>query len=157
MIEVRLGLRNSLRIDASVYRIAPERNGWYRIDGLSTGPRRVRYELLHDRFRIESPVARLSVQFRMRRSGFEWGGRTYRIRPMILFKPIGRGLVLILSQEKPVAKGRLTVTGVRLDFVDPELEPISAEIALGLALRGQAYLDVLLSSGSGDYAFVMPP
>ena len=76
---------------------------------------------------------------------------------MILFKPVGRGVVVIMCNDKPVAKGRLTITGVRLDFVDPELEPISAEIALGLALRGQAYLDVILPAGGVDYAFVMPP
>jgi len=156
VIEVRLGLRNAIRIDAVAYPIVKERNGWHRIDGLANGPRRVRFELLHDRFRTDSTDGRIVVQFRLRHSGFEWQGARYRIGPMILFRPLCRGPVIITRQENPVMTGRLTYTGVRLDYIAGELEPISPELALGLALRGQAYLDVLSGAGS-DYVFVPIP
>ncbi len=155
MIEVRLGLRNTLRIDASLQPIVRERNGWHRIDGLPNGPRRVRYEMIRGRLHIESGAARLRVQFRLRHSGFNWRGRRYDIRPMILFQPFGRGRVSILCDGGQVVNGRLTFTGVRLDYVAPELEPLSAELALGIALRGQAYLDALAGGGGGN-AVVIP-
>jgi hypothetical protein len=76
---------------------------------------------------------------------------------MILFRPLGRGPVVILSGDQIVTRGHLSVVGIRLDFVAPELEPIAAELALGLALRGQVYLMALSGGGSDNIPFVMAP
>ncbi len=48
------------------------------------------------------------------------------------------GHVMIMGRERPVATGRLTLSGVRLGYVAPELEPIARELAVGLAYRAVA-------------------
>jgi len=58
-----------------------------------------------------------------------WRGRTYRIQPSAW------GRVTILDGNRPVVQGRLTLSGIRLDSVDPEFRDIERELAFGLAQR----------------------
>ncbi len=93
------------------------------------GGGRVRYDGLRDRIRVESPHGSLDIQFRWRHTTFSWRGRRYRLGPMVW------GHVSVMEGERPAATGRLTLSGIRLGYVSPELAPIAGELAVGLARR----------------------
>ena len=133
-LEARIGiLKDRLVVEGVEYPIRREGGGWVSVPSPGSVPSgRVRYDALHDRLRIESPAGAADVPFRWRGTTFTFGGQRYRIGPMAW------GHVMVSRGDRPMVTGRVTVHGVRLGFVAPELNPIAKELAIGLAFRAIA-------------------
>lgn len=133
-LEAKVGLlQDRLTVDGKEYPLRRER-GWVLVPGLpSVKGSRVRYDALRDRIRIEGPAGYVNVRFGLRRSMFSWRGQQYRVGPMVW------GHVMVSRGERPVATGRVTMSGVRLGYVAAELEPIAPGLAVGLAYRATAF------------------
>ncbi len=134
ILEARIGiLRDRLVVEGVEYPIRREGGGWVSVPSLGSVPSgRVRYDALHDRIRIESSAGTTLVPFRWRGTNFTFGGERYRIGPMAW------GHVMVSRGDRPVATGRVTVHGVRIGFIAPELNPIAKELVIGLAFRAIA-------------------
>ncbi len=142
-LEARIGiLRDRLVVEGAEYPIRREGGGWVSVPSTDrVPPGRVRYDALHDRIRIESPAGVTMVPFRWRGTSFAFGGQRYRIGPMAW------GHVMVSRGDRPVATGRVTMHGVRLGFIAPELNPIATELAIGLAFRAVAMWLALGTAG----------
>ena len=130
----KLGLleHGRVRTDAGVFAVRPGDDGWFRIAGTSPEDAgRVRYHDERKLLEIERPDVTLSIHFlgETEKTTFEFAGRTCDIGTMDF------GEILIREAGRPVVKGHSTVSGVRLDSVDPAFQPIERELAFGLALR----------------------
>jgi hypothetical protein len=130
-IEATVGfLTDRLVVDGVEHSLRRERGGWIPVPiDAEGGGGRVRYDGLRDRVIVESPHGRVDIQFRFRRTTFTWSGRQYGVGPMVW------GHLMITEGERPAATGRLTLSGVRIGYVAPELRPIASELAVGLAHR----------------------
>jgi hypothetical protein len=133
-IEARVGiLKDRLVVEGMEYPVRREGGGWVTIPAVGSLPSsRVRYDSLRDRIHIDAAGGRTVIAFRWRRTAFTFGGRQYHIGPMAW------GHIMVSRGEHPIATGRVTVTGVRLGYVAPELGPIVHPLALGLAFRAVA-------------------
>ncbi len=142
-LEARIGiLRDRLVVEGVEYPVRRDGGGWVSVPSLSSVPAgRVRYDALRDRIRIESPSGVTVVPFRWRGTNFTYGGQRYRIGPMAW------GHVMVSRGERPVATGRVTMHGVRLGFIAPELNPIAKELTIGLAFRAVAMWLALGTAG----------
>ena len=145
-LEAKIGiLRDRLVVEDAEYPLRREGGGGITVPTVGSRPGgRVRYEALRDRIRIEGPMGALMVPFQWRRTSFRFGGQTYRLGPMAW------GHVMVARDDRPVITGRLTMTGVRLGFVAPEVEPIAAELAVGLAYRAVTMWLVASAAGAGS-------
>lgn len=133
-LEAKVGiLKDRISIGSSEYTLG--RDGrWITLPAMGAFPGgRVRYDALHDRIRIESRGGLLEIRFRWRNTVFAWRGQEY------LVGPLAWGHVMVSRGERPVATGRVTLTGVRLGYVAPELEPIAPPLAIGLAYRAVTF------------------
>jgi len=127
-VEVRIGLLRDRVIEGPIeHDVRRGRDGWRYVGDGRGG--RVRYDGWRDVLHIESPAGTVRIRFRWRNTTFMWRGRTYRIQPSAW------GRVTILDGNRPVVQGRLTLSGIRLDSVDPEFRDIERELAFGLAQR----------------------
>ena len=126
-------LRDRLLADRREFPIIRGREGWRHVVDAGGLGGRVRYDGWRDVIEIESPVGSLRIRFRWRRTTFTWRGRTYTVPSM------GWSRVTILEQGRPVVEGRLTLSGIRLEALDPEFLPIERELAIGLAQRSLAW------------------
>lgn len=125
------------------YPIRREGGGWVSVPSVGAWPRgRVRYDALRDRIRIESPGASAVIPFRWRGTAFTFRGQRYRVGPMAW------GHVTVSRGDRPVATGRVTLSGVRLGYVAPELEPIARELAVGLAFRAITFWIAMGTAGA---------
>lgn len=142
-LEARIGiLKDRLVVEGVEYPIRREGGGWVSVPSVGSRPSgRVRYDAFRDRIRIESSAGTTVVPFRWRGTDFMLGGRRYRIGPMAW------GHVMVSRGERTVATGRVTVHGVRLGFIAPELDPIANQLAVGLAFRAIAIWLALGTSG----------
>jgi hypothetical protein len=142
VLEAKIGiLRDRLVVEGVEYPLRREGEGWVSIPAIGGRPGgRVRYEARHDRVRIEGAQGTALIPFRWKRTLFSFRGQEYRIGPMAW------GHVMVSRSDRPMATGRLTSHGVRLGYVAPELEPISHELAVGLAYRAIA---LWLASSTG--------
>ncbi|HII40247.1 MAG TPA: hypothetical protein HA326_03410 [Thermoplasmata archaeon] len=133
-LEAKVGiLRDRLVVEGEEYPLRREGRGWVSVPAIGGRPGgRVRYDALHDRVRIEGPGGSAQIPFRWKRTVFTFGGKEYRVGPMAW------GHVMVSRADRPVMTGRLTMHGVRLGYVAPELQPISHELAVGLAYRATA-------------------
>ena len=135
VVEARVGLlHHRVLVDGASSAVWRGRGGWHLVEGSSCVlPGRVRYDSMRDRIHIDSPAGLLEIRFRWRNTTFTWRGRRYRIESAFA------GRVRIVDDVRPAVEGKTTWSGVRLTYVDPELRPIERELALGLALRAQAW------------------
>lgn len=142
--EAKVGiLRDRLVVEGVEYPLRRERGGWIAVPAVGAGlGGRVRYEALRDRIQIEGPAGPTTVPFHWRRATFAFRGQTYRFGPMTW------GHVMVLRDDRPILTGRLTLSGVRLGFVAPELEPIAHELAVGLAYRAVTTWIVASAAGA---------
>ena len=133
-LEARIGiLKDRLVVEGVEYPVRHEGGGWVSVS--SAGPRagrRVRYDALRDRIRIEGSGETVAIPFHWRHTTFDFDGRRYRVGPMAW------GHVMVSRGDRPVVTGHVTMTGVRLGYVAPELQPIAKELAVGLAYRAIA-------------------
>lgn len=131
VLEAKIGiLRDRLVVEGTEYPLRREGNGWITVPAVGRcAGGRVRYDALRDRVRIETASRRVLIPFHWRRTSFSFGGHTYRFGPMTW------GHVMISEGNRPMVTGRVTMSGVRLGYVAPELEPIAGELAVGLAYR----------------------
>jgi len=117
-------------VDHTTYRVRRNRDGSFVVpEAASQSPGRVNYLFLRDQLFLENPLYKVAVLFHTGETTFEFDRRTYSIGPLT------DGRVLIREQDRTVVEGRVTPTGVRLDTIAAELEPIQNELAFGLALR----------------------
>jgi len=145
VVEARVGIFRGSRVSAEgvQYEVRRLPGSWYEVDApVPSGRGRVHYSGWRDVIRIERTDAVLEIRFRLRGTSFSWRGRTYRVGSMLW------GRVTIDDQGRPVASGVMTLSGVRLEFVSPELEPIARELAFGLALRTVQMWNAFLVAGS---------
>jgi hypothetical protein len=133
-LEARIGiLKDRLVVEGVEYPIRREGGGWVSVPSMGSRPSgRVHYDALRDRIRIESSLGSTVIPFRWRGTNFNFGGQRYRIGPMAW------GHVMVSRGDRPMATGRVTMHGVRLGFIAPELDPIAKELAIGLAFRAIA-------------------
>jgi len=125
-------LRDRIRVGPSEYAVQRGRQGWRFVVDPHGGGARVRYDSWRDRILIESVVGFLQIRFRWRNTTFLWRGRTYRITSMIWSR------ITIFDGERPVVEARLTWSGVRLESLGPDFQPIERELAIGLGQRALA-------------------
>lgn len=142
-LEARIGiLKDRLVVEGVEYPIRREGGGWVSVPSAGSRPSgRVRYDALHDRIRIESAAGTTVVPFRWRGTTFTFAGQRYRVGPMAW------GHVMVSRGDAPVVTGRVTMHGVRLGFVAPELNPIAKELTVGLAFRALAMWLALGTAG----------
>jgi hypothetical protein len=130
-LEARIGiLKDRLVVEGVEYPLRREGGGWVSVP--SVGRRsagRVRYDSLRDRIRIDGPCGPLTIQFRWRHTWFEFSGHRYQVGPMVW------GHIMVSRDDRPLITGRVTLSGVRLGYVAPELESIAPQLAVGLAFR----------------------
>ncbi len=133
-VEARIGiLRDRLVVEGVEYPIRHEGGGWVSVASYGSRNRsRVRYDALRDRIRIETSGGALAIPFHWRHTTFEFAGHRYRVGPMAW------GHVMVSRDDRPVVTGHVTLSGVRLGYVAPELQPIASELAVGLAYRAIA-------------------
>ncbi len=145
-LEAKIGiLRDRLVVEGVEYPLRREGGGWIAVPAVGGRPGgRVRYEALKDQIRIEGPAGLTRIPFRWRRTTFSFGGHTYRLGPMVW------GHVMVSAGERPVATGRVTMHGVRLGYVAPELQAIADELAVGLAYRAVTMWLVASAGGAGS-------
>ncbi len=124
-----------VRTTQGIYEVRRAPDGWYTVPGPETeGSGRVTYDDQRDVLQIDRPGVGLSIQFlgETERTSFEFGGRRYDVATMDF------GTILIKEGSRPVVQGHVTVSGVRLLTVAPELQSIEREFAFGLAVRSDA-------------------
>jgi hypothetical protein len=133
-LEARIGiLRDRLVVEGVEYPIRHEGGGWVSVPATGSQPRRrVRYDALRDRIRIEGRGEVVAIPFHWRHTTFAFGGRRYRVGPMTW------GHIMVSADGRPVITGHVTMSGVRLGHVAPEMQPIAHELAVGLAYRAIA-------------------
>lgn len=133
-LEARIGIfRDRLVRDGVECPVRRERGGWISVPSLGGQPGgRIRYDHIHDRIRIESSAGSVTIPFRWRQTRFSFAGRRYHVGPMAW------GHIMVSQDDRPVVTGRLTLTGVRLGYVAPDLAPIANELAMGFACRAVA-------------------
>lgn len=133
-LEAKVGiLRDRLVVEGVEYPLRREGGGWITVPAVGGSVSgRVRYDALRDRIRIEGSAGSAVVPFRWRRTMFSFDGRAYRVGPMAW------GHVTVFHGERPAITGRVTLSGVRLGYVDPALAPIAPALAVGLAYRAVA-------------------
>lgn len=146
VLEANVGiLRDRLVVEGVEFPLRREGRGWVSVPAIGRRPGgRVCYEARHDRLRIEGAGGSTLIPFRWKRTQFSFGGQDYRVGPMAW------GHIMISQAERPVVTGRLTLHGVRLGFVAPELDPIAHELAVGLAYRAVA-LWLMSSAGRASH------
>ena len=133
-VEARIGiLRDRLVVEGVEYPVRREGGGWVSLPPIGSQPGgRVRYDAFRDRIRIESPGGTALIAFRWRGTAFSFAGQQYRVGPMAW------GHIMISRGDRPVLTGRVTMSGVRLGYVAPELVSIANGLAVGLAYRAVA-------------------
>ncbi len=110
-------------------------DGTYSVPAPAAGESgRVKYDDEHDMLEIERPGVYVSIHFRgeTEHTRFEFGGHVYEVGTMDF------GAISIKEGGRPVVQGHVTVSGVRLLSVAPDLQPIQRELAFGLALHSDA-------------------
>jgi hypothetical protein len=134
-IEVRLGLlRHTLVVDGVRIPIRREGHGWYALEDPSRpAVSRIRHGPFSDRLQLVTPAGTVDIRFGWRRSEFSWNGRAYRVRSVL-----GRQ-VRVEDGPRVAMEGKTTWSGIRVDYVAPDLEPIAQELATGLAFRWMAF------------------
>lgn len=134
-VVAKIGIREQhgkVRTAEGIVEVRRSPDGWYTVPGSGTeGAGRVKYDDERDVLDIERPGVSLSIRFRgeTERTTFEFGGRAYEVATMDF------GTILIQAGSHPVVQGHITVSGVRLLSVAPELRSIERELAFGLAVR----------------------
>ncbi len=127
--------RGKVRTPAGVFEVNLGEDGWYTVGGPATeGAGRVRYEENRQVIRIERPGIGVSIDFdpEPTKTVFQFRGLAFEVGSMDF------GNILIKEGDRPAVRGHVTISGVRLVDVEPDLQPIERELAFGLALRGAA-------------------
>ncbi len=131
----KIGLRErggKVRTKAGIFPVTRDPDGSYVVTGpAGEPPGRVAYDDNLETLEIRRPGAEVSIRFRpeLEPTTFEFGEHTYTVGTMDF------GTITIREGTRPVVQGHVTVSGVRLLSVAPELEPIERELAFGLAVR----------------------
>ncbi|HKZ90122.1 MAG TPA: hypothetical protein VJ300_07695 [Thermoplasmata archaeon] len=135
VLEARIGLLRDTVLDRGIpIAVRRESGGWRSLPlpgGSEVG--RVLYDGLRDRISVVTIDGTLDIRFRWRRTSFEWRGRRYAVGRMLW------GHFTITEGTRIVASGTPTMSGVRLDDVMADLEPIARALVLALALRVVAF------------------
>ena len=124
-----------VRTKDGVFAVHRGPDGSYAVSGPAGEPAgRVRYDDERETLTIERPGFALSIRFRpeLEHTRFELAGHTYEVATMDF------GNISIKEDARAVVQGHVTVSGVRLLTVAPELVPVERELAFGLALRSSA-------------------
>jgi hypothetical protein len=101
----------------------------------------IRYLFWRDTALLETPLHKIEISFRSQETSFVFASRTYRLGSM------NEGRIVIRERERVVLEGRVTPSGVRLETLAMDLEPIQKELAFCLALRSED-LDRQLNPGA---------
>ncbi len=133
-VTVKHGLLGGGRIwvDHVETEVRREGAGVYFVDAPDVWDRaRMHYDRFEDHFRIEFEQDAVDVSFHQGEANFAWKDRPYHIASLAL------GETHIDQAGRPVATGFVTVSGLHLDPVEPELLPLIRPLAWGLALYSE--------------------
>jgi len=134
VVTVKRGLVRAGRIliDGTNIRVRRDRQGSYVIPAFgSQGLAHVQYFFMRDRLVLKTARGEVEITFGRNLATFEFDARTYQIESM------SKGDIIVRERDRIVIEGRVTVSGVRLQKVSTDLEPIQIEFAFGLALRSE--------------------
>lgn len=119
-------------VETAVRRVRGEVAEVYDVDAPDAWDRaRMHYARFEDHFRIELDQETYEVSFHGGEADFTWKERTYHIASMV------GGEVHIDQVGRSVATGVVTVEGLDLPTVEPELFPLFRALAWGLALYSE--------------------
>lgn len=127
--------RGKVRTEAGVFEVVRTEDDWYSVGGpAAEGSGHVRYDEDRQIIHIERPGVTLTIDFdpEPKRTIFQFQGHVYEVGSM------DWGEISIKEGSRPVVRGHVTISGVRLVLVAPELLSVERELAFGLALRGAA-------------------
>ncbi len=120
-------------VDRAESAVRKAEDGGYAVDAPDAWDRAwARYDSIGDRILIDLDEESVEVRFHEGQAHFTWKERPYHIASMI------SGVVHIDQSGRPVVDGQVTVSGVHLKTVEPELLPLIRPLAWGLALRSEA-------------------
>lgn len=134
-IVVKLGVlrdRHEVKTDDGDFEVRPSAADGYVVEAPSgEEPGLVRYDEEERVLEIQRPGMSLRIEFgtEQERTFFEFNDHRYEVGTLDF------GKVDIAEAGRQAVGGYATVSGVRLEFVAPELRPIERELAFGLALR----------------------
>lgn len=127
--------RGKVRTPSGVFEVVREEDSGFTVGGpAAEGPGRVHYDDDRDVLDIQRPGISVSIVFRpeLEHTTFDFRGHVYEVGTMDF------GDISIREGGRSVVKGHVTISGVRLQSVEPELLPIERELAFGLALRSSS-------------------
>jgi hypothetical protein len=131
-------------VEGTKFRVRRE-DGGYRVEGSNPAEHgHVKWDRFRDHAVIASGGWDLDLQFHPGATDFVWDHRTYRLGDMIF------GSVVLHEAARPVIRGHVTTSGVRLQTEGPDFDPIIREIALVLALHSEALDNLRIIGGGGS-------
>ena len=133
-VTVKHGLLDGgrIRVDYVETEVRREDAGVYAVDAPDVWDRaRMHYDHFEDHFRIELEHETVELSFHHGEADFTWKDRPYHIASLV------GGEVRIDQEGRPVATGVVTVSGLHLETVEPELLPLIRPLAWGLALYSE--------------------
>lgn len=134
-IVVKLGVlrnRHEVKTDDGVFGVRPSEAGGYVVEAPpGQDPGVVRYDEKERVLDIQRPGLSLRIRFgtEQERTFFDFDEHHYEVGTLDF------GKVDVAEAGRQVVGGYATVSGVRLEFVAPDIRPIERELAFGLALR----------------------
>ncbi len=121
-----------IRVDHVETEVRREDVGIYVVDAPDVWDRaKMRYDRFEDHFRVDLEQETVDVAFHQGEARFTWKDRPYHIASLV------GGEVRIDQEGRPVATGVVTVSGLDLEPVEPELLPLIRPLAWGLALYSE--------------------
>lgn len=131
-VKHRLWGDGRIRVEGVRTKVRRDTGGWYVVEGVHPGEAaRVLYREMQDLVVISWPGTNLRIPFHQGEGRFEWEERPYRVASMI------EGVLRIDQEGRRVADGHVTVSGIHLQTVAPELLPLIRPLAWGLTLRSE--------------------
>lgn len=119
-------------LDRVKTKVLRDTGGWYAVEAPSHAEdARVLFRPAQDMVVIEQSGQFFRVPFVRGEGVLVWEDRMYRIANMAL------GEIRIDRDSRPVGRGVVTTTGIRIDLVETELLPIVRALAWGLTLRSE--------------------
>ncbi len=135
---MRVTVKHRLRGDGRIWvdyvetKVRRDPDGGYGVDAPDVWDRaRVDYDIAADWIRIERDEETIDVPFHDGEADFTWRESPYHIASMVF------GEIHVAQGGRPVVRGFVTVSGVHLDPVEPELLPVIRPLAWGLTLRSE--------------------
>ncbi len=119
-------------VDGDVYRVRRGKGGWYTVCARTPyDDGRVLFDDPQDHATLQRSDGTVEIQFHLEETVFGWQARAHQLASMEW------GQITIDQEGRTVARGHVTVSGIHLETVAPELLPIVREPAFALTLHSE--------------------